>query len=96
MVERHAIGWSVSEVAAAAGVTPKTARKWRDRFAARRQLGPQRRHRGSLCGPGKRTGQSHGDATADKVSRRSGARFAGRCVPVPVGQNGARLQVSPA
>jgi transposase InsO family protein len=34
MVERLAAGWSVAEVAAAAGVCPATVRKWRDRFAA--------------------------------------------------------------
>ena len=34
MVERLAEGWSVGQVAVAAGVTAKTVRKWRDRFAA--------------------------------------------------------------
>lgn len=34
MVERLATGWSVSSVAAAFGVDPRTVRKWRDRFAA--------------------------------------------------------------
>ena len=31
MVERLAEGWSVARIAAAAGVTPKTVRKWRGR-----------------------------------------------------------------
>ena len=34
IVERLAAGWSVAAVAAAAGVTAKTVRKWRDRHAA--------------------------------------------------------------
>jgi transposase InsO family protein len=32
MIERLQAGWSVAEVAQALGVTPKTVRKWRDRF----------------------------------------------------------------
>jgi transposase len=39
MVERLAAGWSVAEVATAAGVTTKTVRKWRDRFAAEGEPG---------------------------------------------------------
>lgn len=35
IVERLTAGWSVTTVAAAAGVTPKTIRKWRDRHAAK-------------------------------------------------------------
>ena len=34
MIQRLAEGWSVAAVAAAAGVTPKTVAKWRDRHAA--------------------------------------------------------------
>jgi transposase InsO family protein len=40
MVRRLAEGWTVAAVAAAAGVTPKTARKWRDRAAAEGEAGP--------------------------------------------------------
>jgi transposase InsO family protein len=39
MVERLAAGWSVAEVAAAAGVTTKTVRTWRERFAAEGEPG---------------------------------------------------------
>jgi transposase InsO family protein len=39
MVERLATGWSVSSVAAAFGVDPRTVRKWRDRFAAEGEAG---------------------------------------------------------
>ncbi len=39
IVERLAAGWSASAVAAAAGVTAKTVRKWRDRYAAQGQPG---------------------------------------------------------
>src|SRR4051812_20634192 len=33
MIQRLAEGWSVAAVAAAAGITPKTVAKWRDRHA---------------------------------------------------------------
>lgn len=39
IVERLGSGWSVVEVAAAMGVTAKTVRKWRDRFAAEGEAG---------------------------------------------------------
>jgi transposase InsO family protein len=39
MVERLAAGWPVAAVAAAAGVTTKTVRTWRDRFAAEGEPG---------------------------------------------------------
>jgi transposase-like protein len=35
MVQRLANGWTVAAVAQAQGVTPKTVRKWRDRYARR-------------------------------------------------------------
>jgi DNA-binding NarL/FixJ family response regulator len=34
IVERLAEGWTVAAVAAALGTSPRTVRKWRDRFAA--------------------------------------------------------------
>jgi transposase InsO family protein len=34
IVERLASGWNIAAVAAAQGITPRTVRKWRDRFAA--------------------------------------------------------------
>src|SRR4051812_46312703 len=39
MVKRLASGWSVAAVATAQGVTPKTARKWRDRYAREGEAG---------------------------------------------------------
>jgi transposase InsO family protein len=39
MIQRLASGWSVAAVAAAQGVSPKTARKWRDRYAAAGEAG---------------------------------------------------------
>ena len=39
MVERLAEGWSVARVAAAAGVTPKTVRKWRARHGLEGEAG---------------------------------------------------------
>jgi transposase len=34
MVRRLAAGWTIAADAAAQGVSPKTARKWRERYAA--------------------------------------------------------------
>jgi transposase InsO family protein len=39
MVQRLAGGWSVVAVATAQGVTPRTVRKWRDRYAAEGEIG---------------------------------------------------------
>ena len=39
MVQRLKDGWTVEAVAAAHGVTPRTARKWRDRHAAEGEVG---------------------------------------------------------
>src|SRR5690606_14684250 len=39
MIERLRAGWAVADVAAAMGVTAKTVRKWRDRFAAEGEPG---------------------------------------------------------
>lgn len=39
IVQRLAAGWSVVTMAAAAGVSAKTVRKWRDRHAAEGQPG---------------------------------------------------------
>jgi transposase InsO family protein len=39
MVQRLASGWTVAAVARAQGVTPRTVRKWRDRFAAEAEAG---------------------------------------------------------
>jgi transposase InsO family protein len=39
IVERLVAGWPVAAVAAALGTSPRTVRKWRDRFAAEGELG---------------------------------------------------------
>lgn len=39
MIERLRAGWPVGAVAASAGVTAKTVRKWRNRFAAEGEAG---------------------------------------------------------
>lgn len=62
IVERLRAGWSVAAVAAAAGVTAKTVRQWRDRHAAEGARGladrSSRPHRSPACleaGDGRRT-----------------------------------------
>ena len=39
LIERLASGWSVTAVAAAQGVTAKTVRQWRDRYATEGEAG---------------------------------------------------------
>jgi len=39
MVQRLASGWTVATVAAAQGVSPRTVRKWRDRYTAEGEAG---------------------------------------------------------
>jgi transposase-like protein len=39
MVQRLGSGWTVAAAAAAQGVSPKTVRKWRDRYAAEGEAG---------------------------------------------------------
>jgi hypothetical protein len=54
IVERLAASWTVAGVAAALGTSPRTVRKWRDRFAAEGEAGPRDRssrpHLRVLCG----------------------------------------------
>ena len=46
IVERLGSGWSVVELAAPIGVTAKTVRKWRDRFATEGEAGQRDRSSG--------------------------------------------------
>ena len=54
MVRRLTSGWTVAAVATTQGVSPKTVRKWRDRYAAEGAAGladrSSRPHRSTGCG----------------------------------------------
>lgn len=67
IVERLAAGWTVAAVAAALGTSPRTVRKWRDRFAAEGDAGLRDRS----CRPHRSPARL--PAAAEAGSRRCGA-----------------------
>ena len=90
MVERLPSGWSLGEVAAAAGVTSKTVRKWRDRFAAEGEAGLRDRSTRPLCSPGRLPAATVEQIEALRRQRRSGPAIA-RQLGVPVSTVGLVL-----
>ncbi|QXM24178.1 helix-turn-helix domain-containing protein [Elioraea tepida] len=64
LVERLAAGWTVAAVAAALGTSPRTVRKWRDRFAAEGEAGLRdgscRRH----CSPSRLSAAAEAEIAA--------------------------------
>jgi len=76
MVERLAAGWSVAEVAAAAGVTTKTVRKWRERFAAEGEPGLRDRSSRPHLSPARLPAAAEAEIEALRRQRRSGPAIA--------------------
>lgn len=76
MVERLAAGWSVAEVAAAAGVTTKTVRKWRERFAAEGEPGLRDRSSRPDRSPARLPAAAEAEIEALRRQRRSGPAIA--------------------
>ncbi|MCL4814988.1 MAG: IS481 family transposase [Vicinamibacteraceae bacterium] len=76
MVERLAAGWSVAEVAAAAGVTTKTVRKWRERFAAEGEPGLRDRSSRPHLSPTRLPAAAEAEIEALRRQRRSGPAIA--------------------
>lgn len=76
MVERLAAGWSVAEVAAAAGVTTKTVRKWRERFAAEGEPGLRDRSSRPDRSPTRLPAAAEAEIEALRRQRRSGPAIA--------------------
>ncbi|MBV9784223.1 MAG: IS481 family transposase [Acidisphaera sp.] len=76
MIERLQVGWTVVSVAEALGVTPKTVRKWRNRFAATGAGGladhSSRPHRS----PSRLDGQAEAEIEALRRDRMSGPAIA--------------------
>jgi hypothetical protein len=91
MVERLLSGWSVSEGAAAGGVTCKTVRKWRDRFAVEGEAGLRDLSARPLRSPGRLPAVTVKQIEALRRQRRSGPAMA-RHVGVPVSTVGLVLR----
>ncbi len=91
MVERLQAGWSVGQVAAAAGVTAKTVRKWRDRFATEDEAGLRDRSARPRHSPGRLPAATIGQIEALRRQRRSGPAIA-RQLGLPVSTVGLELR----
>ena len=91
MVDRLCSGWSVGAVASAAGVTSKTVRKWRNRFAAEGVAGLRDRSARPLCSPGRLPAATVEQIEALRRQRWSGPAIA-RHLGVPVSTVGLALR----
>jgi transposase InsO family protein len=81
MVERLAAGWTVAGVAAALGTSPRTVRKWRDRFAADRfaaegEAGLRDRSSRPHLSPARLPAAAKAEIEALRRQRRSGPAIA--------------------
>ena len=91
IVERLAEGWTVRAVAAAAGVTAKTVRKWRDRFAAAGVAGLRDRSARPLQSPTRLPPETTEQIEGLRRQRRSGPAIA-RQLGMPVSTVGLELR----
>ena len=91
MVRRLSAGQSVAIVAAAMGVTPKTVRKWRDRFVAEGLPGLRDRSAKPLHSPRRLAPESTAQIEALRRQRRSGPAIA-RQLGLPVSTVGLELR----
>jgi len=78
MVERLSAGWSLSSVAAAFGVDPKTVRKWRNRHAAEGEAGLCDRSSRPHKSPRRLSLEVQADVEALRRKRLSGPAIARR------------------
>lgn len=81
IVERLAAGWTVAGVAAALGTSPRTVRKWRDRFAAEGEPGLRDRSSRPHSSPARLPPATEAEIEALRRRRLSGpaiARHLGR------------------
>jgi transposase InsO family protein len=76
IVERLGDGQSVARVAAALGITPRTVRKWRDRFAAEGAAGLRDRSSRPLRSPARLAAEAIAGIEALRRQRRSGPAIA--------------------
>jgi len=91
MVQRLASGWTADAVAAAQGVTVRTVRKWRDRFAAAGQDGLADRSSRPLRSPARLTPQEEEQILALRRQRMTGPAIA-RQLARPVSTVGVVLR----
>jgi transposase-like protein len=78
MMRRLTSGWSVAAVAAAQGVSPKTVRKWRDRFAAHGEAGLLDRSSRPHRSPTRLTAATEAEIEELRRQRLSGSAIARR------------------
>ena len=76
MIERLRAGWTVPSVAAALGVTPRTVRKWRDRFAEEGAGGLVDRSSRPHRSPRRLAGHAEAEIEALRRQRMSGPAIA--------------------
>jgi transposase InsO family protein len=91
IVERLGSGWSVVEVAAAIGVTAKTVRKWRDRFATEGEAGLRDRSSRPRHSPARLSSAAEAEIEVLRRQRLSGPAIA-RQLGRPVSTVGAALR----
>jgi len=91
MIDRLRSGWSVNRVAAAAGVCPATARKWRDRFAAEGADGLRDRSSRPHRSPARLPPDTAARIEALRRQRRSGPAIA-RALGLPGSTVGLELR----
>jgi transposase InsO family protein len=91
MVQRLANGWTAEAVAAAQGVTVRTVRKWRDRFAAAGEDGLADRSSRPLRSPARLTPQEEEQILALRRQRMTGPAIA-RQLARPVSTVGVVLR----
>jgi transposase InsO family protein len=76
IIERLHVGWSVAAVADTLGVTAKTVRKWRDRFAAEGAAGLADRSSRPRCSPTRLSSEAAAEIEALRRQRMSGPAIA--------------------
>ena len=76
IVERLGEGWTMSAVAQAMGVNPKTVRKWRGHFAAEGAAGSQDRSSRPYCSPARLDAAAEAEIERLRRERLSGPRSA--------------------
>lgn len=91
IVRRLSAGQSVLEVAAAMGVTPKTVRKWRARFAAEGEAGLRDRSSRPLRCPTRLSSETTAQIEVLRRQRRSSPAIA-RALGLPVSTVGLELR----
>jgi transposase InsO family protein len=91
IVERLSAGQKVNTVAAALGITPKTIRKWRDRYAAEGEAGLRGRSSRPHHSPTRLPADQHATVEALRRQRLSGPAIA-RQLGLPVSTVGAALR----